>query len=533
MHQNEFLLINKGNWRKYREQVQVAIPDYPSYQIWKDLVKQFLLLLAIILSHNFCFAVTAVNRPNILFIMADDHTREGISSYGSWLKDDCNTPNIDRIANEGMRFNNTFCNNSICSPSRASILTGQHSHTNGVTKLGGRLRSGVPLFSKELQKNGYTTALVGKWHIRNEPEGFDYHVRVIGQGTYFNPKLIGTETLTPKGYSADVFTDIAIKWLDETRDKKKPFALCLHYKAVHSAFEYPERYRNLYADVEIAEPSSLYVNLDICGQPLKQAYPWWLVSGKFDSPDALYQRYINKEHQRGNDELGSLDPLDVVGLSRKEMTHLSYQHFIKRYICCVRALDENVGRVLDYLDEQGLAENTIVIYTGDQGYWLGQNGFFDKRLMYDTSMAMPLLVRFPGVVAAKTQSDALCMNIDFAETMLEAAGVEIPEAMQGRSLMPLLKREHSTDWRKEVFYAYWEKPPHYGIRTERYKLIYIPQAKAWELLDLKKDPDEMRNLIDDPNYNSIVTDMKSRLKKLIVEIGLDPKYLPPNDPFSH
>jgi len=490
------------------------------------------MLVGLTLCCNYCFAAApSSKRPNILFIMSDDHTREGISAYGSWLKDYCKTPNIDRLAKDGMRFNNTFCNNSICSPSRASILTGQYSHTNGVTRLSGTLRPDVPMFSKELQKAGYATALVGKWHLMNEPEGYDYHVRVMDQGTYFNPKLIGTETLSPKGYSADIFTDIALKWLDKKRDKTKPFAMSLHYKAVHSAFECPKRYDNLYADATIPEPPTLYENLDTCDQPLKKAYRTRLVDGAFDSPKAQYQRYINREHQRGNDELGSLDPLDVMELPRREMTRLSYQHFIKRYIRCVRALDENVGRVLDYLDKHGLTENTIVMYTGDQGYWLGQHGYYDKRLMYEPSMAMPLLIRYPGVVKPSTQSDAMCMNIDFAETMLEAANVAIPPAMQGHSLMPLLKGKTPADWRKEVFYAYWARPAHYGIRTERYKLIYVPQSKAWELLDLKTDPDEMHNQIENPKYKNIAADMKTRLSKLVSETNLNPKHLPPIDPF--
>lgn len=474
---------------------------------------------------------TRAKQPNILFIMADDHCREGISAYGSWLKDYCRTPNIDRLANEGMRFNNTFCNNSICSPSRASILTGQYSHTNGVTRLLGTLKADVPMFSKELQKAGYSTALVGKWHLRNEPQGYDYHVRVWDQGTYFNPTLNGTETLKPNGYSADVFTDIALKWLDQKRDKTKPFAMSLHFKAVHSAFECPKRYDNLYADATIPEPPTLYENLDTCNQPLKKAYNTRFVTGDFDSPKAAYQGYIKWEHQRGNDELGSMDPLDVKKLDRKEMTRLSYQHLIKRYIRCVRAVDENVGRVLDYLDKQGLAKNTIVIYTGDQGYWLGQHGFYDKRLMYDPSMAMPLLIRYPGVVAPGTQSDALCMNIDFAETMLDAANVAIPDTMQGRSLLPLLKGKKPADWRTEVFYAYWDKPPHYGIRTERYKLIYVPRRNAWELLDLKNDPQEMHNQVNNPEYKHVVLDMKNRLGQLISETKLDPTHLPPSDPF--
>jgi len=490
-----------------------------------NIMKKNLLFLVII----FCcsFVAKSSQRPNILFIMADDHTREGISAYGSWLKDYCKTPNIDRLAKGGMLFSNTFCNNSICSPSRASILTGQYSHVNGVTKLRGLLRPGVPMFSKELQKAGYATALVGKWHLQNQPEGYDYHVRVRDQGTYFNPKLIGTETLAPKGYSADVFTDIALKWLDQKRDKSRPFAMSLHYKAVHSAFECPKRYDKLYANVTIPEPETLYENVDDSNQPLKKAYPFKLLSG--DHWD--YPIYIKREHQRGNDELGSLDPIDATGKSDKDIKRLSYQHLIKRYIRCVRALDDNVGRVLDYLDKNGLAENTIVMYTGDQGYWLGQHGFYDKRLMYDVSMAMPLLVRLPGVVKPATECDALCMNIDFAETMLDAAGIPIPDAMQGRSLMPLLKGQKAVEWREEVFYAYWAKPAHYGIRTDRYKLIHVPQVDQWELLDLKTDPDEMRNQVDNPEYKNVLSDMKRRLEKLVIQTKLAPEYLPPKDPF--
>ena len=492
------------------------------------MMKKRLLYLLIVFCCSSSFAAESSGRPNILFIMADDHTREGISAYGSWLKDYCKTPNIDRLAKEGMLFTNTFCNNSICSPSRASILTGQYSHTNGVTKLRGKLRPGAPMFTKELQKAGYATALVGKWHLMNEPEGYDYHVRVLDQGTYFNPKLIGSENLTPKGYSADVFTDIALKWLDQKRDKTKPFMMSLHFKAVHSAFECPKRYDALYADETIPEPATLYENVDASGQPLKKAYLTRLL-GPQDSQ--TYPTYIKREHQRGNDELGTLDPIDATGLSDKEIKRVSYQHLVKRYIRCVRALDENVGRVLDYLDKNGLAENTLVIYTGDQGYWLGQHGFYDKRLMYDVSMAMPLLVRLPGVVKPGTKSDALCMNIDFPATMLDAADAPVPDAMQGRSLMPLLKGEKPADWRDEVFYAYWARPAHYGIRTDRYKLIHTPQANGWELLDLKTDPAEMQNQVANPEYKNVLDEMKKRLKKLVIQTKLDPENLPPNDPF--
>lgn len=453
-------------------------------------------------------------RPNILFIMSDDHALEAISCYGSYLKDYAKTPNIDRIGVEGMRFSNVCCNNSICSPSRASILTGQYSHKNGVTNLNGAINEESPWVSEELQKAGYQTSVFGKWHLRSTPKGFDeYHV-TRGQGKWFDPTFdtpAGVKHI--KGYCTDIYTDLAIEWLNG-RDKEKPFSLMLHFKAPHHPYDYPERVKGLLRGVKIPEPENLYEDLKKTSPLLKHRREQQMDGENRKS--AYYWRHVN-------DEEPPMEPAS----NHRERVAAAYQHMMHKYIRAVAVVDENVGRVLDYLEEHGIADNTVVMYTADQGYWLGQHGLYDKRLILEESLKMPFLVRYPKEVRAGATSDLLCSNVDFAETMLDYAGAPAPEAMQGRSLRELLRGERPDDWRKAVFYSYWSAAPdHWGVRTGRYTLVHLPRTDRIEFYDLKEDPGQMMNQANNPAYGNAIAQTERELQRLMREIDIRPHELP-------
>lgn len=464
--------------------------------------KKLFLILILTLS------VRAYEKPNIVFIFSDDHASEAISAYGSHLKDFAKTPNLDRIAKEGMLFKNTFCNNSICSPSRASIMTGQYSHKNGVLNLNGSIMDSSPVFTEELQKNGYQTWLVGKWHIHSKPRGFDKYKVVKGQGKYFNPTFYSntTDELEKlQGYSSDVYTDRAIKWLDK-RDKEKPFCLLLHFKAPHHDYQYPPRHNELLKDVKIPEPSNLYEDVHIGDSHLKKAF---LKESKFH----LSRKGNNNDYYERH--TAEMEPHDAS--NNRDKWRVAYQHMAKTYIRCVTAVDENVGRVLDYLDKHELTENTLVVYSSDQGYWLGQHGFYDKRLALEESLRMPLLVRYPKLIKAGSVSDDICVNIDYAPTFLDLAGVAIPDAMQGESLKGILAGKTPDDWRKSVYYRYYASPKHSAIRTERYTFIEI--AGKYELYDLKNDPQQMRNIADSAEHKVLLEKLKKAKSDYEKEIG--------------
>lgn len=474
-----------------------------------------LTFIAIIVGSSSVLAeIQAKLQPNIVFIMADDHALEAVSSYGAWLKDYSKTPNIDRLATEGIRFTNFFCDNSICSPARATYLTGQYSHKNGVKMLAGTINAESPLYPLALKKAGYQTAVVGKWHLQTPPDFFDYYKVVKGQGTYFNPKFItlnGEENR--KGFSADVYTDVALEWLD-SRDTSKPFLLCLQFKSPHHPYDYPDRYDKLLEGVKIPEPTTLYEDVEKTSSRLKT--PYW---GHLARNRAYYARHYKDERP---------PMLPVEDLNDPEaITRAAYQHMILKYIRCVAAIDENVGRVLAYLDEHELTDNTIVIYTSDQGYWLGQHGMYDKRLILEGSLKMPFLVRFPGHIKPGTLSHELCSNADLGPTLLDYANAEIPEAMQGYSLRPLLEGKRPDNWRDGVFYSYWDTAPtHWGIRSERYKLIHFPGTDAIEFYDLQEDPLEERNVADDPNYSDAIDRTEKQLVALMRELDVKPEDLP-------
>jgi len=461
-------------------------------------------------------AGAAETRPNIIFIFADDHAAEAISAYGSHLKDYARTPNIDRLATEGMLFRNCLCNNSICSPSRASVLTGQYSHKNGVRGLNGTVNEDSPWFSVELQKAGYQTAVIGKWHLKSWPRGFDRFWVIKGQGTYFNPTFYTEPNggiVKETGYSTDVYADYALRWLAQ-RDTKRPFLLCLQFKAPHHPYDYAERHAGLLAGVEIPEPPNLYEDIATTSPRLKNGRGQVMED---KSRNGYYERHVN-------DTVPPMPPHDAT--DRKARVAAAYQHMMHKYIRCITANDEAVGRVLDYLDDNRLTDNTIVVYSADQGYWLGQHGLYDKRLILEESLKMPLLVRYPRGVKAGSVCERIAMNNDFGPTFLDYAGVARPKAMQGRSLRPLLEGKAPADWRTDAFYCYWAKPSHWGVRTDRYTLARFPGTDELEFYDNQRDPWQMVNQAANPAYAEAIADCRQRLERLVREIDFHPTDYP-------
>lgn len=453
----------------------------------------------------------AATRPNILFMMSDDHAAEGIGAYGSWLKDYVHTPAIDRLAAEGMRFTNVCCNNSICSPSRASIISGQYSHVTGALNLGCELKPNAPSYIRELTNSGYETCIVGKWHMKQFPRGTSDYAVTVGQGSYFNPTLHRPNGRREKyqGYYADRYTDWALKWLKQ-RDKTKPFYLSLHFKGPHEYFDYPERWAKLHEGVKIPEPPSLQEDITKTSPLLKGKH--FSVMFDEEGPKSfylVYEDFIGKQTD---------DPA--------ERRSLAYQHLIHKYIRCVAAIDDNVKRVIDQLRAEGTLDNTLVIYTSDQGYWLGQHNMHDKRLILEESLKMPLIVRYPKEIKAGSVNTRLGMNIDFGPTMLDYAGVAIPSVMQGVSLRSLLQGNTPADWRTSIFYAYYNRSPkHWGIRTDRYKLIRFPDTEVVEFYDLQEDPQEMYNRGSEPGYRKQIATTQKQLNSLMTEVGVTRDFL--------
>lgn len=473
------------------------------------------------------------DRPNIIFIMSDDHTSQAISAYNGMLKDILPTPNIDRIGNEGVRLENCFVTNSISTPSRACILTGQYSHKNGVYTLLDNLNRDLPNVAKYLQQSGYQTAIIGKWHLGTEPSGFDYYNVLPGQGEYYNPKMIRigdwgicanntNKETTYRGHSTDIIGKEALDYLDRI-DKDKPFFLMCHFKAPHRPWRPAARFKDLLKDVTIPEPENMYETYENKGE---------------------YAKIIRTgmEIMNRNDLKGDMPP---AGATRDEKRKKNYQIYIKDYLRCVAGVDENVGHILQYLDEHNLTENTIVIYTGDQGFFLGEHGWFDKRLMMEESLRMPFLIRYPKEIPAGKINKDIILNIDFAPLFLDYAGIQIPSQMQGKSFRKNVKGETPSDWRKEMYYRYWMHADdahnvcsHYGIRTERYKLIYFygqrlgmtgshdnPLTPEWELYDLQNDPAEMHNIYKDPSNEGLIKELKNKLLELKTQYDdLDSKY---------
>lgn len=503
--------------------------------------------------------------PNIIFIMSDDHTTQGIGAYGSRLADLNPTPTIDRLAKEGMLFESVFCTNSICTPSRASIMTGQYGQVNGVVDLSGKLKPENQYLAMEMNKLGYQTAMVGKWHLKYAPESFDYYNVLPGQGDYFNPTLYTREGGEEKeikfasdlvrsvnatqyeGHSSDVITDISLDWLKNKRDKTQPFFLMHHFKAPHDFFEFAPRYKDYLEEVDIPEPSSLWDN---------------------ENNGSIATRGINDELlDTIGSSIGHRNIIRNMGMHMKidpeipdpEYKKLAYQEYLKRYLRCVKGVDDNVKRLFAYLEEEGLMDNTIIVYTGDQGFMLGEHDYIDKRWMYEESMRMPFLVRYPEKVKAGSRSDAIINNTDFAPTLIELAGGQTPDYMQGSSFKTILETgQEPADWQQETYYRYWmhmahkhNNPAHFGIRTKDYKLIfyygldfmerntnaqawahnpasmsYFQTPAAWEFYDLKNDPHEMDNKYGDETYSSVINDLKGRLKAIRAQVKEDDSQYP-------
>ena len=476
--------------------------------------------------------ITQAERPNIVFIMSDDHAVSAVSAYEDWLAELAPTPNIDRIADNGMLMTRTFNTNSICGPSRASILTGKYSHVNGFFKneKGGDFDGSQMTFPKLFQKAGYQTAVIGKWHLGTNPTGFDYSKVMInwgGQGTYFNPVFLenSRDTIVErKRHSTAQVAHDALKWLDKSRDKDKPFMLMYQFKAPHRPWEPAEEFKTLFTDGDFPHPS----NFNDSYEGRKASKDQWMEIEnhmnrrdlKIAPPDGLTKRELNDYYAYGNK--GQFwTPSDT--LQGKALKNWKYQTYIKDYLRCVAGVDKAVGQMLDYLEASGLAENSIIIYTSDQGFYLGEHGWFDKRWMYEESFRMPFMISYPKLIQPKTTNSNLLLNIDFAPTMLELAGISIPEDMQGTSFVSQLSLDFS-DIRDAVYYHYYEYPkwhmvqPHYGIRTNRFKLIHFYYSMdEWELYDLNSDPNEMNNLYANPKYKKLIKQLKKKLKALQVE----------------
>jgi arylsulfatase A-like enzyme len=446
--------------------------------------------------------------PNILFIMSDDHAAHAMSCYGSRINV---TPNLDRIAGEGMRFDNCFCTNSICTPSRASILTGTYNHVNGATTLATPLDGRQQTFPKLLQAAGYQTAVIGKWHLGHggnyDPQGFDFWSVLPDQGLYYDPRFLEAdgEHIYP-GYATDIITERSLEWL-AARDRRRPFCLLVHHKAPHLSWEPAARHAALYADHDIPLP-------DTFDDDYRQR------------AHAAAAATMRIEHDLTSEDLKAPVPPELAPAEAKQWM---YQRYIKDYLRCVAAVDEGVGRLLDFLDDQGLTEDTIVVYTSDQGFFLGDHGWYDKRFMYEESLRMPFVMRYPREIAPGSTSSDMLLNVDFGPTFLDCAGLEIPPEMQGTSFRPLLHGDLPEGWQTSMYYRYWMHAgqhnvcAHYGIRTLRHKLIYyygdaLGQPE-WELFDLESDPYELHNVYDDPAYADVVCDLRRELRRLQEKVG--------------
>jgi len=486
-------------------------------------------------------------RPNIVYIMADDHAEQAISAYGHPISQIAPTPNIDRIANDGALFKNNFCTNSICGPSRAVVLTGKFSHQNGFKMNGNRFDGKQQTFPKLLQKAGYHTAVIGKWHLHGNPEGFDYWNILTDQGNYYNPDFISlnettklSDTTRIKGYATDIITEEGLSYLKNIKDSDQPFMLMLQHKAPHRNWMPALRHVNKFDSIKFPLPDTYFTNHDGSlaseaqlqtiykdmyeGHDLKMTTkkgsselawnPW---KSDFERMSPEQRSAWDKAYQAKNDAFHDAN------LSGKALAEWKGQRYLQEYLATIASVDEGVGRVLDYLEENGLAENTIVIYTTDQGFYLGEKGWFDKRYMYEESLAMPLLVKYPRAIKPSTVIEDLTQNLDFAETFLDYAQAEIPADMQGKSLRPLLENtfNETDDFRDAVYYHYYDYPAfhmvkkHYGIRTKRYKLMHFyDDINTWELYDLEEDPSEIHNQIDNPEYNKIEDELRIQLAEL-------------------
>ena len=492
-------------------------------------------------------------RPNILFLFSDDHAIKSISAYGGPLADVAPTPSIDQLARQGAVFLNSFCANSICGPSRATILTGKHSHKNGFMRNTGKgLDQTQWTVAKELHANGYNTAVIGKWHLKTTPVGFDHWEIFPGQGSYYNPVFVQKDGSHKRfeGYATDLTTDKAINWLD-SRDDSKPFFLMCQHKAPHRTFSPALRHLDDFNDVQIPEPETLFD--DYANRSSTLARNQMEIDRHFDwaydakvrknergdvvlpKPDRYgtpeYNRMTAQQKQVWDAHFGPqnqafLADFKAGKLSHQEIVRWKYQRYMKNYLGTVKAVDESVGRMLKYLDDNGLAENTIVIYSSDQGFFLGEHGWYDKRWMFEESFRMPFLIRWPGVVKPQSQPTELIQNIDYAPTFLEMAGIEVPAEVDGQSLVAIMNGTVKK-WRESLYYAYYEfgehaVPQHFGVRSMTHKLFFFPATNEWNMFDLTNDPQEMVNVYNHPKYKRVQTSLVQEFDRLRVQYDAPP-----------
>lgn len=465
-------------------------------------------------------------RPNIVFIFTDDHAYQAIGAYGSKLVE---TPNIDRLATTGVRFDRCLVTNSICGPARAVILTGKYSHLNGFyNNTNGRFDGSQTTFPKLLQKAGYQTAMIGKWHLVSDPTGFDYWEVLPGQGRYYNPPMFRMgKRVMHEGYTTDIVTDLSLDWLKQ-RDPDKPFLLMCQHKAPHREWSPNLKYLGHDGDRQYPEPATLFD--DYAGRGKAEHEQAMTLAKHFMPLDAKLRAPAELTPEQRKVWDAYYEPRNAkfreAKLEGKELTRWRFNRYMHDYLGCIKSVDESVGRVLDYLKEAGLEENTIVVYASDQGFYLGEHGWYDKRWMFEESLRTPLLIRWPGVAKAGTVNEDIVSNVDFAQTLLDAAGVEAPADMQGRSLRPVCAGETPSDWRKSFYYHYYEFPgphdvrKHYGVATERYKLMhfYEPEMDYWELFDLKSDPQEMTSVYGKAEYAEAQAELEKELGRLRKEL---------------
>ena len=498
---------------------------------------------------NVASSVNAADKPNILFIMSDDHTAQAVGAFATLLKPLNPTPTIDTLAAEGICFDNAFCTNAICTPSRACVITGQYDHVNGVFDLGGRIAPDRQALPVQIRKAGYQTAIVGKWHLKTEPN-FDYYKVLPGQGKYFNTEFrIQGDKPWPKNivthhgmHSSDAITDSTLEWFRKHRDPEKPFFLCHQFKAPHDYFESAPRYDTYLADVDIPEPATLWEMPDTWGSLATRGHNDELVphigtsigrrnprrSYAADLP-GKFPKEFKWDHKDPN-------------LSDYDIKRLAYQAYLKKYLRCVKGVDDNLKRLFDYLKAEGLYDNTVIIYTGDQGFWLGERDYQDKRWAYDQSERMPFIVRYPKTISLGVRSDAIVENVDYPALMIDFAGGKIPASMQGRSFRSICETgKEPDDWKQATYYRYWmhmahhDNPGEMAIRTKKHKLIYFygcnykgadQTPPGWELYDLVKDPQELNNVYDDPAYRDVATGLKALFAQLRKDVGDDGSHHP-------
>ena len=508
------------------------------YKRFNRLVILFLLALCISCKKQYQTEESKTAKPNILFIMADDHAIQAISAFGHPISQLAPTPNIDRLARNGALFSNSFVTNSICGPSRAVILTGKHSHINGFRQNGDRFNGSQPTLPKMLQQAGYQTAVVGKWHLHGYPEGFDYWKIIVDQGNYYNPDFIENgDTTRIEGYATDIITNDALSWLQTQRNDTLPFFMMVHHKAPHRNWMSALRHLNRYDSIQFPLPESYFPNFEnqkAAEEQLQTIYKDMYeghdlkMTTEFGSTELAhnpwktdFERMTPSQRQQWDEAyLQKNNAFHKADLHDKELAEWKGQRYLQDYMATIAAIDEGVGRILDYLEEKGLAENTLVVYTSDQGFYLGEKGWFDKRFMYDESFGTPLLMQLPGVIEPESKIKAMVQNLDFAPTFLDFAGVpELGAEMQGESFKGLLDKTVSEDdFRDVVYYHYHDYPAfhmvkkHYGIRTERYKLMHFyDDIDTWEFYNLKKDPKELNNAIDDTSYKEVIGQMHQKL----------------------